>query len=525
MSYEQDEKQFGESSRLPKVRELRARQASGLTMMSSRAASLEAALLESLSLEERLEESVAEESPKDSLKRLLSMRSVVSTSSSLAERHQAAVGTITTFREIGTGSIGKVFEHPGTIWAYKLPMTDDTTKLWNNYIMNRRIEASFDHLGSLAGQVDIPRAIWYAQANTSDFWNENLDRFAWSYQFERKPRDILCVERIFPLPKPTRDRLVDLYCPPAGREAAKKYQANKDCLLRPLLGRQRQSSQSVLSIFSLRNFKLHIDQVRDIGLDAKEIAVAMADALAVLHWHTKIDAMDIEFVLGSSPQEGQQVRREIPLDLLLTATTPTSTFGYVTKHQPNFGKRVTSLWLLDFDACSDISMDQAGVDKACKAFVETDPYFPRPNNADRFAQQLWGDFSDQYLATAEKFIERQYHQLPARFLQGVTNLLERRSQPTPSGRPATYTPRRGSGQFHDSRSAGRGASSSSSRPAAYVPTGSTRGRGFNPGSRGESGFGGAGRGRDDDGNSGTRRGSGSYNNRGSGRRFDGPWRG
>ena len=130
----------------------------------------------------------------------------------------------------------------------------------------------------------------------------------------------MCIERIFPLPKPTRDALIDLYCPGIGREAAGTNAANKDCLLRPLLGRKRQSSGSRLNIFSLRNFKLHLDQIQEIGLDARELAYAMADAMAVLHWHTKIDAMDVEFVLGSSPQEGQRVRRKIPLEKLLTSS-------------------------------------------------------------------------------------------------------------------------------------------------------------------------------------------------------------
>lgn len=86
---------------------------------------------------------------------------------------------------------------------------------------------------------------------------------------------------------------MDLYCPAADREAAKKYQANKDCLLRPPLRRERQSSRSVLSIFPLRNYQLHLDRVKDIWLDANEITTVMADALAVLHWHTKIDEMDM----------------------------------------------------------------------------------------------------------------------------------------------------------------------------------------------------------------------------------------
>lgn len=125
--------------------------------------------------------------------------------------------------------------------------------------MNRRIENSFKQLRPLAGQVEITRAIWYAESSTGDFWDANIDYFPWTQEFPRRPRDVLCIERIFHLPKPTRDGLIDLYCPQTGRETAKLFPANKDGLLRPLWGRKRQSTASKLRIFSLRNFKLHVD--------------------------------------------------------------------------------------------------------------------------------------------------------------------------------------------------------------------------------------------------------------------------
>ena len=55
--------------------------------------------------------------------------------------------TTAAFREIGIGLIGKVFEHPGCIWVYKLRLTDDVFKLWNDYTMNQRIENSFEYSG------------------------------------------------------------------------------------------------------------------------------------------------------------------------------------------------------------------------------------------------------------------------------------------------------------------------------------------------------------------------------------------
>jgi hypothetical protein len=53
-------------------------------------------------------------------------------------------------------------------------------------------------------------------------------------------------------------------------------------------------------MFTLRNFNIHVDQLEEIGVEAEEIALQMADALAIMHWKARIDADDIEFVLGSA---------------------------------------------------------------------------------------------------------------------------------------------------------------------------------------------------------------------------------
>lgn len=61
--------------------------------------------MDSLQLEERLGQEEALEIPELLLKRMLSIKSVISTVSSLAKRQQAAVGTKSMSREIGTGFI------------------------------------------------------------------------------------------------------------------------------------------------------------------------------------------------------------------------------------------------------------------------------------------------------------------------------------------------------------------------------------------------------------------------------------
>lgn len=131
--------------------------------------SSELKIQDNLALEHQLEIKAAGQPHRESLQRLLSLRYVVSTRSSFAEAQQPAVGNKGQFREIGTGSIGKIFEHPGTVWAYKLPVTHNVTKLWNNYVMTQRVENSFHQLGPRAGQVLIPHTPWYLQAYTAGF--------------------------------------------------------------------------------------------------------------------------------------------------------------------------------------------------------------------------------------------------------------------------------------------------------------------------------------------------------------------
>lgn len=169
--------------------------------------------------------------------------------------------------------------------------------------MHLRIQKSFDLHGTLSGQVEVPRVAWFANKNSS-FWDDNLELFPDDPSFSRRARDILCMERIFPLPEPIRHALIDLFCNPTHATAAKTHPANKDCLVKMIFGRKRfGSSRPGSMFFSLRNYKLHVDQTQLLQLDAEEYATSMADALAVLHWHTKIDGMDIEFALGSSSTE------------------------------------------------------------------------------------------------------------------------------------------------------------------------------------------------------------------------------
>ncbi|KAI9036041.1 zinc finger protein [Aspergillus affinis] len=374
---------------------------------------------QTLRLEDRLH-ILESESPQARLRRLLSTKSVISTSSSYAERQQAAVGCRSPFREIGTGSIGKVFEQAGTLWAFKVLLIERSDKLWNNYIMNLRIQDSFDRIDLDTGSLELPRAAWFASKD-SEFWPENLHLFPDDPTFPRRPREILCMERIFPLPQSVRDALIDLFCNPNHAAAAKSAPANKDCIVRVFIGRKRfgTSLPGGSRFFSLRNYKLHVDQISELQLDADEYATSMANALAILHWHTRIDAMDVEFVLGSTPLDLNSVRRALPLQDIARLRPGTSTFERATNTTPNFKKRVVSLWMLDFDTCGPITMNAAGVNQAVRAFIENDPYYPRPYSNDPYSERLWQIFSQRYIEKGKKVISASLQSLPQQFIHDL----------------------------------------------------------------------------------------------------------
>ncbi|EGD88284.2 hypothetical protein H113_04803 [Trichophyton rubrum MR1459] len=323
---------------------------------------------------------------KNTLKRLLSNQSGISTASSYAEFQR-------------------------TTWAFKLLLIDRSDKLWNNYVMHLRVQNSFDQLGSICGRVELPRVAWFAN-KTSEFWNDNLHLFPDEPTFRREPRDVLCMERILPLPEPVRNAMIGAYCLPHNIENAKRDPKNKDCLIMVFLGRNR---------FGISR-----------PSDVEELCESMADTMAVLYWYVNVDGNDIEFVFGSSPEDKKAIRREVKLVDV-------------------------DLWILDFDACKPILMDENGVRLAVKAFLETDPYCPRPSTECHFAKELWKLFCTRYMHTAARLVRgTNYHHLPVKFIQGISNeyrLREENRRETQVA-PPTVVRGRGTAGIRRARSSG-----------------------------------------------------------------------
>jgi hypothetical protein len=223
--------------------------------------------------------------------------------------------------------------------------------LLNDYNMHKTV---LETASQGKASVCVPRWPHFVKNIDSSWWEMNLARFPTGYT----TCNVLCSERIPPLPQEVRNRLIDRYCPPASIATIKANDADRDCLVRPYLGRRKIQNEARRgrNFFSLRSYPLHLNQAKDLDLPITKYAHAMAEILAMLHWTAKIDANDIEFVLAgvqpTQPETGP--RNEYTHDILGTH----------------------SLWVLDFDCCRPLTMDDAGIEQAAYALVRNDRTSP-----------------------------------------------------------------------------------------------------------------------------------------------------
>lgn len=189
----------------------------------------------------------------------------------------------------------------------------------------------------------IPRPIVYIGVTDAAWWEANGTRFPPEFPDQA---NLLMSERILPLPKAIREALIRLYCPEHLKERAIVDPLNKDCLVRVYLGKDehpKTPGSRPPEFFTLRNFKLHLNQIKDLNLDVNTFATLMVNALVILHWEIKIDGGDVEFVLGSAPTEAQP--RPPSSELIENMKANSSTYSLV--GGMTFHKRVVHLWMLD----------------------------------------------------------------------------------------------------------------------------------------------------------------------------------
>lgn len=372
----------------------------------------------------------APESPSEVIKRALSVRSFVSTSSSFAERMERARGRAAEekqeYRIIGVGTCGTVFEMPGTPLAVK--KGPDTKAMWNDFLLTSRIHNAIADTREVLQDAfpertlpKSPQCTEFMLSDSKDYWEANLDKYPRSH---RETGAAFHVDRILPLPQPIREALIKLYFEDSDdiREEARNDVDNKDCLVRIYLGENETQKQESGCYDSLRNFPLRLNMIEDLDLDKSVLTTEMAIALAIIHWQAKVDAMDVEFVLGSSAATSFERRRINTGDEDSDVQPPPIDVPAL-----HFNMRSTHFWVLDFDKATTIKFTANDVDKKLvPAFLGNDPYYPRPD----VDEELWEEFSRVYLRASQVILENRKEEspeilnLPRRFLAKVAEMIK-----------------------------------------------------------------------------------------------------
>ncbi|KAM4066194.1 zinc finger protein [Hirsutella rhossiliensis] len=353
------------------------------------------------------------------LKRMLSLHSVICTASSDAKHYTAAQQRDSeSFKKIGAGACGIIFCQEGKSLVVKFAKAGYQPDLFNDFKSHSTIQAGFEAYGT--GDVKIPACLSFVPSDDPIFFDCRPTLLEAAQSQCDLPTCAVVTERIWPLPEATRTLLIERYCANRNKENALADQANKDCLVRPYLGSSRGRSSAMF--FSLRNFKMHLNQMMEIQLDVVEMARRMAVAMAIMHWAAKTDARDVEFVLGSSTLKkpsGAENRD------LANQNGPHRYIGPPSRLDEDFYHRTTELWILDFNQVRPITMDAAGVAQAVQAATINDPYLPKPLQSSAAEIKVWNAFVKSYLTTSRRILEDHGEggmALPGMFLQGLIDV-------------------------------------------------------------------------------------------------------
>lgn len=380
--------------------------------------------------EERSLTRTESDSPRSLLKRALSARSSVPTASSVPETNRAhgKHAEKGEHRIIGLGSCGTVFEISGTKFAVK--KGDDIKAMWTDFLLTNRVYSSLldtrDILQDAFPERTIPRSVqcsefWLPESEV--YWDTNLEYFPRSH---RARSAAFHMDRIQPVKRPIREALIDLYFDDRKKiqEKAKNDVDNEDCLIRIYLGEKETLKQATGCYDSLRNFPMRLNMVEYLKLDKFKFAAEMAIALAVIHWQAQIDAMDIEFVLGSAAASPYERRRKPFIGNTLSKDFPPPNEVHLPIY---FTERATHLWVLDFDKANHFELTIEDVEKKLvPAFLGNDPYYPRPD----VDQELWAEFCNIYLLASKLILDRNpqssptMKRLPSFFLGKVEEMIK-----------------------------------------------------------------------------------------------------
>ena len=87
------------------------------------------------------------------------------------------------------------------------------------------------------------------------------------------------------------------------------------------------------------------------------------------------------------------------------------------------------MWVLDFDCCRRMEMDEDGVKRAARAFVRNDPYFPRTGRENPDDGALWDVFEERFLERSAEILEgegEEVRRLPGVLIWEIKRIIEGR---------------------------------------------------------------------------------------------------
>ena len=356
--------------------------------------------------------------PKAFLKAYLSTNSYLSpfSSASIIQEYPHTTDSLDHYPSIGHGQCAEIFHQtsiPSPIALKKAhPPPCKHAELRNDSLHHRAVVTAFLQHSRLC---HVP-AIHTLIGPDNDDWHQSYGRLIPVSKLDiargsRERTPILAMERIPPVPERVRDALVEQFCPSNLGQRAREDGANRDCLLRIYMGAK---SYSAGSEFSLRNFPLSLDKMEELRLDVRQYAEAVAEGLAVLHWGARVNGRDVEFVLGLSRGDEVGAKRE---------------GGNGVKEEKGEKRRCVWVWVLDFNQCESIEMNERGAEMAVWAFWDNDPYFPRPEMGEGKSGGLWEVFRRCYEEVSGRILEGEEEvvkALPGLFLERVRETGKRR---------------------------------------------------------------------------------------------------
>ncbi|KAK1985654.1 zinc finger protein-domain-containing protein [Colletotrichum cereale] len=317
-------------------------------------------------------------------------------------------------RKIGAGHCGSVWSAASTDASLVIKREDggEGRSITHEHNMHRHILQSLFSprvaTSITRSRINIPRCEGFLTNEEENTWSQILPRFPESYT----PCNALISEKIQPLPRHVRKLLAETLHLGTNSDEVADDTNNTHCLVRPYIGRRKyresgtdQNRPRRSRFYSLRNLPLHLDQMEDLGLSVESYALVMADTLAFLHWSARVDANDVEFVLAQTRHDATPEANAPSLGSTDFGSTPIGPHG---------------IWVLDFDCCKKMTMDEAGIKQACKSFWRNDPYYPRPGSDNHNDQRLWGVFQNRFLETSSRLLEGEtesVRQLPQQLVE------------------------------------------------------------------------------------------------------------